>query len=365
MKKIADSKKSTAISLAKRRHQLSLRRKGAVYDQTKRIQKTNSVFGIPIIEAPNMLCIYVDDGDIDRFESTIEFLRRIKALKSGEKYYLSFKNTKLIEAAAILLVYSAIEEAIKENDCSLHYIPPDAPHARKLLKSKNIPKLLSNSKIEYFLSKYENLPIISGQSNSYTDEVVDHIKERVFEDELDPEKESIFGSAVTETVDNVDLHAYPESVNGSKPWWLVCSVIDKQLFLAIYDKGVGIPETIRGKQDLLARIRNSLPYFKHRGKISSEMSESEALEILREPGSLSDAESVMLSMMSDVSSTHQDKHGQGSKSIKALVDDNEQGKLWIFSNKGLLVKESAKAGNLIELPSSIDGTLIQWNIKLE
>ena len=95
------------------------------------------------------------------------------------------------------------------------------------------------------------------------------------------------------------------------------------------------------------------------------MSESQALEILRKPGSLSDAESVMLSMMSDVSSTHQDKHGQGSKSIKALVDDNEQGKLWIFSNKGLLVKESAKAGNLIELPSSIDGTLIQWNIKLE
>jgi hypothetical protein len=365
MKKVPDIKKNNTITLAKRRHELNLRRKGVHYDKNKKSIVQESVFGIPIITAPPLLCIYIDDGDLNKYEVTLNFVKRLHSLKDGTKHYISFRNTHRIGAAALLLIYSALEDCIKERGCSISYIPPDSPDVRRQLKSLYIPKLLANSGIDYSLSDSEHLPIISGSSNKYIDEVVDHIKERIYDDELDDEKESIFGSAVTETVDNVDLHAYPSLDTRIKKWWLVCSVINNQLFLAIYDKGVGIPTTIRGKRDILNRLKNSLPILsRFKERLSSEMSDEEATELLRKPGGLSDAESIFLSMMSNVSSTHEDKHGQGSKSIKALVDENERGKLWIFSSEGLYVKESQGGGNVIELPSSMNGTLVQWNINL-
>lgn len=365
MKKAPDVNKNNAVALANRRHELSIRRKKSHYGKNKKSTSRETILGIPIIAAPRSLCIYIDDGDLNKYEDALNFVRQIHNLNDGTKYYISFRDTRRIGAAAMLLMYSALEDCIKERGCRFSYIPPDNQNVRRRLKSQYIPKLLANSEINYSLSDCEELPIISGFSNKYTDEVVDHIKDRIYDHKLDDEKESIFGSAVTETVDNVDLHAYPRIDTHIKKWWLVCSVIDNQLFLAIYDKGVGIPTTIRGKRDILNRVKSSIPILsKFQERIRSEVTDQEATELLRKPGGVSDAEAILLSMTSNISSTHEDKHGQGSKSIKALIDENEQGKLWIFSNKGLYVKESQGGGNVIELPSSMNGTLIQWNINL-
>ncbi|MEM8068101.1 hypothetical protein Q4Q68_19585, partial [Morganella morganii] len=79
---------------------------------------------------------------------------------------------------------------------------------------------------------------------------------------------------------------------------------------------------------------------------------------------VSDAKKIAVSMADDVTGTGQTKHGQGSKSIKALVNKNELGKLWIYSNLGLYKINEGKA-EVIDLPARIEGTLIQWNIKVE
>ena len=59
------------------------------------------------------------------------------------------------------------------------------------------------------------------------------------------------------------------------------------------------------------------------------------------------------------------KHGQGSKSIKRLVSSHENGILWIFSNRGLYrYKNDDSPPWLKDYKQSINGTLIQWNIKV-
>lgn len=69
-------------------------------------------------------------------------------------------------------------------------------------------------------------------------------------------------------------------------------------------------------------------------------------------------------MVGDVTGTDSSKHGQGSKSIKALVADNDIGTLWIYSNDGLYKLKSGSV-ETIDLPKRMHGTLIQWNIKVD
>ncbi|QQB09117.1 hypothetical protein I6H44_07570 [Aggregatibacter segnis] len=60
------------------------------------------------------------------------------------------------------------------------------------------------------------------------------------------------------------------------------------------------------------------------------------------------------------------KHGQGSKSIKKLVSDNKNGKLWVYSNRGLLFYQDDRTlPELYNMRNSIEGTLVQWNIRIK
>ncbi|PCQ28361.1 hypothetical protein CQA29_20585 [Klebsiella pneumoniae] len=81
-------------------------------------------------------------------------------------------------------------------------------------------------------------------------------------------------------------------------------------------------------------------------------------------GIVSDAVKIAISMIGDVTGTANDKHGQGSKSIKALVLNNEHGNLWIYSNLGMFKLSNQKGDKINELTHKVPGTLIQWNIKV-
>ncbi|MFT4929849.1 MAG: hypothetical protein ACI8WB_005984, partial [Phenylobacterium sp.] len=57
--------------------------------------------------------------------------------------------------------------------------------------------------------------------------------------------------------------------------------------------------------------------------------------------------------------------GQGSKSIRALVDNTDGGKLWVFSHQGLYHAEHGMLQpELFRLTTKLAGTLVQWNITL-
>lgn len=178
--------------------------------------------------------------------------------------------------------------------------------------------------------------------------------------------ESIYGGAIQEAINNVAYHAYPNMQDSSqKRWWVKCDLAGDQLFLALYDKGVGIPETVMKRPWYEEILKSTYPELKE--KITDELANegiSKKDMIRYKLGIISDARKIHISMIGDVTGTDQSKHGQGSKSIKALVSENAHGTLWIYSNNGLYKLESGIV-RTYDLPKAMPGTLVQWNIKVD
>ena len=208
------------------------------------------------------------------------------------------------------------------------------------------------------------MPIISSVGSQQMEEIIDFIQRRIFKDNMSPTTEHAYGDAVSETINNVGLHAYPNTPLEEKRWWLMCSTFGRKLYLAIYDCGVGIPKTVIKKPWFFPLLKNSDP-DQYR-KLIEEMPHLDAtgIEILV-PKRIPDERLIYYSMQSDVTGTKQEKHGQGSKSIKALVNDTKDGLLWVFSNHGLynFNVEDQQPGEA-KLRMKFPGTLIQWNIEI-
>jgi len=210
------------------------------------------------------------------------------------------------------------------------------------------------------------MPIISSVGSEMMEEIIDYIQNKIYNDQMSPDTEHVYGDAVSETINNVRLHAYPNSKLQDKKWWLMCSVLGKKLYLAIYDTGVGIPKTVIDRPWFVSAVQ-----ITHPQEYASILEQHPGFEkekplLLRLiPTKISDEQLIMISMQGDVSGTKQDKHGQGSKSIMALVGDTADGVLWVFSNGGLYkFNQADKKPEMYKLPKEFPGTLVQWNIEL-
>lgn len=356
------------IKLSEERHRKSIKRKGKHYSpQVDPVEKTPNkvVFGYKFIDAPDRICFYSADAENQSsFIKTIEFFNRLTNLRRKSKILIDFKHTSRVEAAAVIALYANIEKLIKTKDIKFRYSLPKDRTVRHQLRASYLFKLMNNSEIIYDFTNQEELPIITGIANDHVQSLVNYVMRYIYDGQMSPYDEYTFSDAIQETVNNVGLHAYPNKSDENKQWWLLCQVIDDQLFLAIYDSGVGIPKTIQGRHFFMSRLRHYypskyLPFLRMLGIASSPtltLSDTDKL--------LTDSEAINLSMLPDATSTAEDKHGQGSKSIKKLVDENEAGRLWIFSNSGLYVKKQGQEPALKDLPIPITGTLVQWNINL-
>lgn len=315
------------------------------------------------IKVPSCLSIY--DPVNDSFKETVEFIDYIANDFEPLNDFLDFSETDEITAAAVTMLYSALEVALNESVEPVSFIRPGFERVNTGLRRANIYKLLSRSEIFYSLTKAESIPVVSSVCDDYTYEVCEHIKYRYFQEGLTEEeiaeKDFNLGNAINETVENVLVHAYPDESEDDKKWWLSCEVIKDTIFLAIYDAGVGIPNTVHERKWFSGALLESRPeIYKELDAIKDKMS---LLSKLR--NYIHDVDLIYISMLDDYSGTLDQKRGQGSKSIKRLVSDTDNGKLWVFSGKGLykFINDIDKP-ELIRLPSSITGTLIQWNIKL-
>lgn len=323
-----------------KRHQA---RKHKFYDPKK--VSRERVLGYAKVEAPAFLDIYSEET----YTETLRFVDELLMVASASKVMMDFSNTKKVTAAALLYLYAKLDEHRIKNVKSKIRVRTSSlkGQVKKALEVAGLVNLtlnrgqLSNSEQQY------SLPVTRGTAEGEEFEsVIDHILTTIYRSP-DPEVERVIGAAVSETVGNVKLHAYPNVDNRSEwHWWLMCSVFDDSLYLAIYDQGVGIPRTIDKTEWLWDIIKKS-------SKLMQKISNSR------------DADLIELSMELGQSQTKQKKHGKGSKSIRALVEETPNGQLWVFSNRGLLKESSKDKRTLVEHDRSIGGTLVQWNIRLK
>ncbi len=357
MKKIAPKKAKLRDLIGKKRWRASLSRRR----HFKRDNLENTGRDRPdsfYIKAPDIIEIYdADDEDAKNFKKTMTFFNKVKTGFVKDNVVLDFRKTRHVSAAAMLMLYAIIESSKKPGRSKILY-PKNYELVKKVLQIANIDKIVRGSNISYNdLSERSHIPVISSQGSKYQEEIIDHIQKRIYSDKLTPELEYKYGDAVSETIYNVKMHAY-ETGNENKQWWLLCSVVDNRLFLAIYDLGVGIPNTVVERDwfsDIISRIHPKIYFDK---KLTGK-------RFRLNKNGVTDKDLIQYSMMADISATKESKHGQGSKSIKALVEGFSDGKLHIFSGKGLykMTGDECKV-ELFDLATPVRGTLIQWSTLL-
>lgn len=352
----------------------SQKRKGKFYDTNKRFSVPKSVLGYKILEVPTKLVLYnLNDQKTLLVAATLSFFEMLrKNILANTKILIDFSNTTRIDAAALLIMYAITEESLAKYSEKVRFsLPNDAPHVRRQLRNSYYLRLLSRSDLSSQFQSRDALPVITGVGNNKVDNLIDYLMEKVFEYKATPEQEHIYADAISETVHNVGLHAYPEKSRGDKKWWLLSQVIDDQLYLAIYDTGVGIPKTVVKQSYFFGKLKDVFPkqFSQLIGLLSKEGMSDEELEALGSniysKGLLTDEQAIYLSLRPDVSGTQKDKHGQGSKSIKRLVEESHSGKLWVMSNRGAFVKEQKDEPSTYPLPGDLNGTLVQWNIQIK
>lgn len=366
MKRFSAEQRGFYQSAAAARWRNELRRKDKVYNPNKPLS-VKKVLGQEFIEAPEYISIYEFDGRHAPYYKTMEFLEKVKSRYKVSDCFLDFSRTKKISAAALVVVYAAIEMAgVGRSGSSGVILSKKSPAVNEALRTSNILKLINGYEFTYALDSARSMPIISSVGNDQMEEIIDFIQRRIFKDQMSPDTEHVYGDAVSETINNVRLHAYPNASPEEKRWWLMCSTFGRQLYLAIYDCGVGIPATVVDQPWFFPLLKYTAPevYEDLVARIPELRSESVSI-FSPKTITIPDERLIYYSMQNDVSGTKQEKHGQGSKSIKALVNDTDDGLLWVFSNKGLYTfsAEDQKPGEA-KLKKRFPGTLVQWNIEI-
>lgn len=362
MRKTPSYRREIFHRVAYSRWRNELRRKGRVYDQNK-VNVVKKLLGQDIITAPEYISIYEFEGRSAPYYKTMEFIEQIQNRYKVRNCIVDFSGTKSVSAAALIVVYAAIENAgIGRKGSADISLSLKSPAVNKIIKSTNLLKLIRGHGISYALESARSMPIISSVGNDQMEDIIDFIQRRIFQDKMSPDTEHVYGDAVSETINNVGLHAYPGVPLEERRWWLMCSTYGRELYLAIYDRGVGIPKTVVEQPWFFPLMKFADPE-RYKQYESLDL-ESKGISLLL-PKYIPDERLIYYSMQNDVSGTKQEKHGQGSKSIKALVNDTDDGVLWVFSNNGLYTfsAEGQKPGEA-GLKKKFPGTLVQWNIEI-
>lgn len=341
----------------------SLRRKNKIYQRTSFVH-TNAL-GQEVITAPDFISIYEFEGRDANYYKTMVFLDQIRSRYKVRSCLVDFGETKKISAAALVVVYAAIEIAGAGRSAKADVVLSKvSPAVNEALKNSNLIKLIRGHEFSYALADARDMPVISSVGKDQMEEIIDFIQSRIYKDQMSADTEHVYGDAVSETINNVRLHAYPDSPPEQKRWWLLCNTFGKKLYLAIYDSGVGIPKTVVERPWFLTAMQSTHPKEYEQLLARVPGLESAGVRIFI-PTVIPDESLIFYSMQGDVTGTRKEKHGQGSKSIKALVNDTEDGKLWVFSNKGVYTfNAEGQEPAMARLKKKFPGTLVQWNIEL-
>lgn len=345
----------------------ALKRRDIKYDVNK-FYKDEKFKGRRRIVAPKYLSVYdFEDKKSSPYVETLRFLAKIEREFKKEHCYVDFRGTAHLSAAAMVVLYAAIDLASKEagrdSDADILW-SNSSERVNAVLKANNFHKLIRGHHISYSLDSVRSMPVISSVGSDQMEEVIDFIQRRIYKEQMSPDTEHVYGDAVSETINNVRLHAYPDYEREDKKWWLVCTTIGKMLYLAIYDKGIGIPKTVVDRPWFWSSVKHTHP--EEYALLEQQFPAiKEGVFGVFTANNISDERLIFLSMQGDVTGTKTDKHGQGSKSIMALVNDTPGGQLWVFSNGGLYqFRQADTKPGLYSLPKKFPGTLVQWNIEL-
>jgi len=317
----------------------------------------NSTLGLYPIALPEELSIF---SDTNRY-ALYKLLRQISEIPKDARILLDFRNLSTFKISAIIIFFAHLEILIESRvKTRIRWHLPSDPAIHEKLDQLGLWELLGG----HYTPKDNTIKICSISHQQKENDDKRPLKEAILYAEraissYEPgspaeETDALLFEAVSESFSNVWQHAYASDIakkhstlpvtSKSQKWWIALQHVDDQLFMAVYDVGVGIPASTRRK-----------PWYK---SLSSEM-----LAIIK--GMNSDSKDIQTALEYGHSRYRTQGRGNGLPAVKRFVEINPNGQLHIMSGKSLYrFRSKGKVDNWVSLHNQFPGTLIQWNFAL-
>ncbi|HBO9738237.1 hypothetical protein [Pseudomonas aeruginosa] len=363
MKKLRDSDFIRQRNATRRA--LLIARNPRKYDPQRKLKLKSRIGSRIVVVAPEELNFF--GSGYDEFW---KFINSIRQACSSGLVLLDFKPVRAVKVAALLVLYANIEQLQKLHGNS------------KIIKSTaccnlNIARkfqilgfwdLMRERRPNFKDAKVPGVPICTassedkegGAEQTELRSVISYVKD-IFESSKEDEQGGLAFAAITESVGNVWQHGYAKEFELDLPahlqnWWIVVRLIEDQLFIGVYDMGVGIPKTLSIKSNVVGMMKDAYRVVRKFLKISPSFPAR----------AFRDAASIKAAVDYGKSRFNTSGRGKGLSEAKDFVEANPMGTLMIYSGSGWYQYQTkGQREEARPLPFEFHGTLIQWNIKLK
>ena len=333
--------------MAKRNKKRRRMRKSDIRFQTEDANPSN----LSVEHAPDYM-----DLSPEYIKKCVNFFERVA--KKDENFCIDFSEVKKIYVSATIALYSVIEELrAKKPGIKIYfnYKRKDKKHVRDVFENTGLEELARGTaqsskkntplKITSIDAALSELEIHS----THAFEIIKSIDDKFFHEKMNKKQKGSLSRGIAEALLNVTDHAYDERDDeGLKKYWITAINLYDYLHIAIYDRGIGIPQSIRRKVEFLK-------WFSKDDKIKDS-------DLIAKAVQKDDEDYISRFRHKDKGKTNR---GKGLKNIsKVMKNFNMEAKLVIISGRGCYSELSDGREKREELDVSLQGTLIQWSMKL-
>ncbi|WP_313128040.1 hypothetical protein [Stutzerimonas nitrititolerans] len=296
----------------------------------------------------------------DHYQEFFSFIRHIEDAAANGNVLIDITSVREVKAAALLVLYSTVEIAqVKSKQRKrIQFTFATYQGVVQSFSKFGLWALTDQLRTMPASSDVNSLDICTASREATTAgddselrRVLEYAQNKVLQGSDNEEADLLAYNAITESVSNVWQHAYDDDFfdGGVEPelahWWIIVECIDDQFYIAVYDKGAGIPFTLQKKSWY------HVAFVNEQGKIEFEIPV--------------DAQRIKMAVEYGRSRFKVDNRGKGLSEAKDFVQSNPDGTLIIYSGFGNYTYHSEDGKEeLRKLPSTFGGTLIQWNLRL-
>ncbi|MEW6164511.1 MAG: hypothetical protein AB1642_05560 [Pseudomonadota bacterium] len=279
-------------------------------------------------------------------DQTLEFVSSIKRIcEMGQHVHIDFSRTSELHPCGTLLFMAYVDGAISKHGAgkvTCNY-PSDDVVGQLFQHVGLLERLGLTSKWSITSDKVKHWRYMQGTCTD-TRELRSLLD--VYENSLPINVRSQLYASLSEAITNVINHAYPqaESKHLEKKWWMFSKKKDGKLLIAICDRGIGIPDSLRQKPYLTDYLRRILVTHKKR------MDETLIADAVGSPRTV----------------TQLPHRGKGLPEMLEFVRLLGDGGLTILSQFGgfsFQAVENMRRSATFHAP--VNGTLLFWEIPLE
>lgn len=332
---------------------------------------TQSILGKHTIKAPSKISLF---NTSEQHELYV-LLRQILEVPPTSKILLDFSEVSQFKISAILIIYAHLEVLLNSKVAAkMLWTKPKDPIVENKMAELGFWELLGEPykptegtikicSVSYAEKETTKVQALKDAIKYAKDAIEAHTPptptRTASETEGVDEKSEVASEAaiwaISESFGNVWQHAYASDLQKRYPtlsnlplvkkWWIALKKIESQLYMAVYDIGVGIPASTQQK-----------PWY--------QTLRNESIAAIL--GLNTDCQDIKTALSYGTSRFKEQGRGNGLPAIKNLVDINPDGWLYIMSGKAIYSYESrVDREKLTALNHLFPGTMIQWNIALE